>query len=771
MSHLWTVDSNDMKGINECYAPSTIQTFWNGSFKLPIMDMEIGYSNTFGDLPGLEGVIEQSAVVKLVSYGRTQRPRTSRKRIPYLMLLAPDRLVLYSAAEGKHDDVMEIHRDISGFGVEETEGTKVKQTASKKVISLTASTEFDSSITPFSVSKDCKSDSEEEEEEEEEELIDGQEFRMGVSMNQIIDVHVVNENDMCVVYHPNKVSKKWACDEEMSSYPSSLVRSLVTRMSFNSNMKSEPRDIFSKHPNSHFFIIRFQNSTRDEVYGFQQSLHHTKRRFQECMAWMSKQLPLRQESRIFMVTSGRQGSQQGNFCHTFPDLGESIRLPRDIGKAMADSGSDEYLNTTITVYLDTPIGASYGYISLMDVERSFVEGSAPIDIIANIQDTPQAPDNFSWQVSLQFRAERTQTGQKIPKQGRSNHPKKGQMSVKRKQSLGLGLPILISLAALKTGAAVARQCKPKQSRLKTPRAVIFDWSISVLSIDITLEPVGRVRGAVSRMMSTSAVSEGTLLQDTNLLPPAFEHLMNKYPDIIEYDTAKRFIVGLDVESKAYHGLLKMVEFWTSHRLDLILTCRQPAFESMKKHYPHGLIGWSSKSDCLIEFEAMGKWPDAYKAIIGEGFDEEAILQHLLFCYMFTFKRIDNRPWPKGKTVKIMDIDGLQMSHLGQPGFKFITNIANVLSIMFPQRLQKCIFVNCPSWWSMAWRIMSPMIPEKVRSQMQMFGKNNSDKARVALLEWIDEESLPTKYGGKNESFFSEYEQMLVDHARTLNAGA
>ena len=66
MSHLWTVDSNDMKGINECYAPSTIQTFWNGSFKLPIMDMEIGYSNTFGDLPGLEGVIEQSAVVKLV---------------------------------------------------------------------------------------------------------------------------------------------------------------------------------------------------------------------------------------------------------------------------------------------------------------------------------------------------------------------------------------------------------------------------------------------------------------------------------------------------------------------------------------------------------------------------------------------------------------------------------------------------------------------------------------------------------------------------------
>ena len=726
----------------------------------------------FGNLPckgpnwdPMVSGIDQSAVVRLLSYGRTLRPHTSRKKIPYLMLLAPDRLVLYTAVEGKHDDMVALRSEVSGYAAEGGDGAKEKQTGSRKVISLTASSEFTKSGT-MSFSGSGKLDSDEEEDEEE--LMDGQEFRLGVSINQIIDVHVINDRDMCVIYHPNKPSKRWVSEEEMSSYPSSLVRSLVTRMSFSaSSDRTEPRDVLSKFPQAHFFIIRFQNSTRDDVFEFRQSLHQAAKRFHECMAWMSKQLPLKEESRVVMVTSGLRGAREGNFCHPLPTLGESIWFPQDIGKAMADAGSDLYLNSVIMLYLETPVGTSEVEISLMDLERSFTEGCAPIDVVGTIHDPPEAPVNFFWQVSIQCRAGRSDKAKKVSIRSTTPKPGRHQTYVARKQSLGIGIPILCSLVALKTGAAVARQCKSKHPREKHPRVHIFDWSICILSIDITLEPDEGVRGAVPRMMSTSAVSDVAILNSAKL-PAAFQHLMNKYPEIIQYDTAKRFLVGLDSESKAYHGLIKMVEFWSSHRLERALSCPQPAFESMKRHYPHGLIGWSSKSDCLIEFEAMGKWPDAYKSIIAEGFSEEDILQHLLFCYLFTFQRIDNRPWPKGKTVKIMDIDGLQMSHLGHPGFKFITNIANVLAIMFPQRMHQCIFVNVPSWWSMAWRIMSPMIPEKVRSQMQMFGKNNSEKAKLALLEWIDDESLPTKYGGKNDSFFSEYEQTLVEYARSLN---
>lgn len=733
--------------------------------------MELGASNTFGDIPKdpmVVGGIDQSAVVRLLSYGRTQRPRSSRKKDSYLMLLAPDRLVLYTAKEVMHGNTMEHTRDIGVL--EHHGGMKEKQTGSRKVISLTASSEFTKPSLSFA--DNGKSDSEDDDDDvAEDELLDGQEFRLGVSMNQIIDVQVVNGRDMCIIYHPNKPSKRWISDDEMSSYPSSLVRSLVTKMSFSaSSDRSEPRDILSKYPQAHFFTIRFQNDVHDEVVEFRRRLHQTARRFHECMAWMSKDLPLQEESRIVMVTSGPRNTKEGQFCHPFPDLGEPILLPRDVGKAMAFSGSDLYLNTIVTLYLETPIGASTVEISMMDFERSFDEGCAPIDAMGRLQNSPQAPDNFFWQIAIQFRAEK---GKSARMAGSANlHPNlthKKQARVVRKQSAGVGAPILISLVALKTGTALARHmAKPKQPKAKKVLPVIFDWYITVLSIDISLEPTEGVRGAVPRMMSTSAISGGGVsLQDTKM-PPPFQHLMSKYPDIIRYDTAKRFLVGLDSESKAYHGLLKMVEFWKNHALEHALTNHLPAFESMKRNYPHGLIGWSSKSDCLIEFEAMGKWPDAYKAIIAEGFTEEDILQHLLFCYLFTFERIDNRPWPKGKTVKIMDIEGLQMSHLGQPGFKFITNIANVLAIMFPQRMHQCIFVNVPSWWSMAWRVMSPMIPEKVRSQMQMFGRNSPDKAKKALLEWIDEDSLPTKYGGKNDSFDSEYENELVNYARSLD---
>lgn len=733
-------------------------------------------------------------MVRLLSYGRSQRPHTSRKKIPYLMLLAPDRLVLYTAADDGQEEMM-VNRegsqgnvmDIARIGLDER--GDVKQTrGSRKLISLTAS--VGSSPQGANVTTSCMVSSgsskitslDSEDDGEEEELLDGQEFRLGISMNQIIDIQITKQRDMIVVYHPNKPSKRWITEEETSSsYTTSFVRSLVTKMSFGaSSDRFEYRDILSKYPHAHFFLIRFQNSAPEEVIGFRDSVYHAAQRFNACMAWMSKQLPLKEESKIIMVTCGHRHSREGYFCHPFPELGEPVMLPREVGKAMVQTESDVFMNTVITMYIETPLGTSRAEISLMELENSFLEGSAPIEVVGKLQQSPEAPEGYCWHVSIHFKAERSKkavgkvrgTNSTEAHANETIQQKDKRNSVLRKHSMGLGAPIVFSLAALKTGASVARHLRPKGHNEKQRKTVhrVFDWCVTIVSVDIALDPNEGVHGAVPRMMSTSAISDSVSIRGKDLAPP-FHHLMGKYPNIIRYDTAKRFIVGLDSESKAYQGLVKMVDFWMKHKLEHALTCPQPAFKSMKRNYPHGLIGWSSKSDCLIEFEAMGKWPEAYKTIIGEGFSEDDILQHLVFCYLFTFDKIDNRPWPKGKTVKIMDIEGLQMSHLGQPGFKFITKIANVLAIMFPQRMHQCIFVNVPSWWSMAWRVMSPMIPEKVRSQMQMFGKNSGSKAKEALLEWIEEDILPTKYGGKNDlpNFLdSSYEKTLVEYATSLS---
>ena len=184
---------------------------------------------------------------------------------------------------------------------------------------------------------------------------------------------------------------------------------------------------------------------------------------------------------------------------------------------------------------------------------------------------------------------------------------------------------------------------------------------------------------------------------------------------------------------------------------------------MKTHYPHGVIGWSEKSDCLITYEAMGLWPDAYKQVIQDGIAEDDILNHMLVCYLFNFRELDGRAWPDGKAVKIMDLDGLRLGHINTAGFKFITSIANVLAIMFPQRMHQCIFINAPSFWNIAWSVMKNVVPEKVRSQMQVFNRGSGEKAREALLEYLDESELDVLFPEPNLD--NAYENRLLEYIR------
>lgn len=207
------------------------------------------------------------------------------------------------------------------------------------------------------------------------------------------------------------------------------------------------------------------------------------------------------------------------------------------------------------------------------------------------------------------------------------------------------------------------------------------------------------------------------------LPHHIVLLMQQYPKIITPDIARRFIVGLGSENKAFTALSSMAQWMTENRLWEVVRRPQPAFKVMKRHYPHGFPGWSRKKDCLVEVECMGQWPRSYEGIAGEGVSEQAMLEHLLFIYQYAFSELDTRPLPDGKTIKIVDLDGLTMSDLRTQGFKLITRVGSMLSMNFPQRLNQCYLINAPGWWAVAWKIISPMIPAKIRGQMSLFGKN------------------------------------------------
>jgi hypothetical protein len=593
--------------------------------------------------------------------------------------------------------------------------------------------------------------------------------RVAVAINQLVDVCSVNDTSLLVLYSPS--TNKLQDTTTFKSLRSSLGVSFRRR-----RQDQEVSSIMDQYPrDSYHFYVRFSGSEQAEAMKI--SLLRQIQRFYECMVWLSNHFRMpRHESSVVMLTCGQEGKRQ--YTQSFPELGEELKLPKDVSSAMcalARGELDEIMDIKIQVYLETPVGLATATVGLMELEQSFVDGAAPMEAIGKLRNEDEEGE-YCWQVNLAYRAVRGDTvigkvEKRVETVAKSEKRKNADTQVRRKQSRGLGAPLVVSLVALKAAKGVVKNLrgahrKERKNASPVDGTHLYQWSIVLLGVDVSLQPKRPKAGAVGRTVSTTHCTSDDFnrLDHAHRLPPSFETLIERNASILSHDLAWRFLVGLDSEAKAYAGIIKMIDFWRKHDLSS-LKPDTLAFGSMKSHYPHGVIGWSKKSDCLITFEAMGKWPDAYKNVLQDGVSEDAILHHMLVCYLFNFQELDDRAWPHGKTVKIMDLEGLKLGHINTAGFKFITSIANVLAIMFPQRMHQCIFVNAPSFWNVAWSVMKNVVPEKVRSQMQVFNKGNKDRARDALLEWIDSDSLPVRYGGTSgdDMFDNEYEQRLTNY--------
>lgn len=752
--------------------------------------------------------VEQTASVDLISHGSILRLKTCRSVSPHFLVLGTDRLLLYTDVIESGDELFtsrpgtadSLHSLHSLHALRPSSAITGKSLSMAPTISITASVGSPGELKLRGYSDD---------EENEESVVDGREAmmapartrcRVAVSINQLVDVVVIDDKQgsaLLVVYCPstNKLNDPYS------------FKALTTTLSQSFRKRPEKmlREVLQQYPDDsyHFYVRMGSKEAADQMKG---AVLEQARKFYEIMVWLSKGfgVPKCDSSVVMLTTTTRclrsksaSSSTTTYGSSAFPGLGDAVGLPVEVSEGMCGLARGEipYGDDAIvmTYYLETPVGMATVELGLMDLERSFVDGSAPVEVVGQLRDAKEEEgDEYCWEVTLTFRAVRggtsigkssavnKRTTDKDNGAERSSLPSQSETLVRRRQSHGLSAPLAVSLVALRAAREVMkgvsggnkkkRSKKSKKATGASPKISptnLYEWSLVTLGIDVSLAPKKSRAGNVARMVSTTHCLDdvntrlvaGTRSSQVDL-PPAFETLMERYASIVTPDVATRFLIGLDTEAKAYTGLIKMVEFWTKHNLSE-LRPNPLAFQSMKRHYPHGVIGWSDKSDCLITFEAMGKWPDAYKCVLEDGVSEDAILHHMLVCYLFNFQVLDDRAWPNGKAVKIMDLDGLRLGHINSAGFKFITSIANVLAIMFPQRMHQCIFINAPSFWNVAWSVMKNVVPEKVRNQMQVFNRGSKDKARAALLEYLHEDELGSLF--PEPALLNEYERRLIDY--------
>lgn len=258
----------------------------------------------------------------------------------------------------------------------------------------------------------------------------------------------------------------------------------------------------------------------------------------------------------------------------------------------------------------------------------------------------------------------------------------------------------------------------------------------------------------------------------SLLPLALQLLVREHPDVLSSDLAERFLIGTGSAAIAHDLMTNMVAWVQRTGMVDVVHSPQPAFSIIKRHYPHGDLCWGSR-DCVVELECLGVWARAYPLIKAAGVSDDTLLKHLMWTYEYNFKVLDSRRLPHGKTVKIVDLEGLSLGDLRSEGFRFISKAGALLAANYPQRLHRAFLVNAPSWWAVAWKLLTPIIPKKVRERMFLFGLKDRERMRAAMLEWIDEADLPVAYGGTCVTPLSErpLERAMAEYVKRLNAGA
>ncbi|KFM28991.1 hypothetical protein F751_6510 [Auxenochlorella protothecoides] len=239
------------------------------------------------------------------------------------------------------------------------------------------------------------------------------------------------------------------------------------------------------------------------------------------------------------------------------------------------------------------------------------------------------------------------------------------------------------------------------------------------SIEIVEERTLMPSLSVSRTLSWSGLAPASTVHAA--LPPGLLALTRAHPGVLTPDVAARFLAGLETEARAAAAMRGMVDFVTSRGMLDVAFRPQPAFAAVKRHYTHGLLG-RARDGSVVELECLSQLPAAYPRLAREGVGQDELLAHLMFTYEYVFKVLDTAPLPGGKTYKIVDLGALSMGDLRSEGFKFISKAGALLAVNFPQRLHRAFLVNAPSWWSLAWKLVSPLITKKVRERMVVFGR-------------------------------------------------
>lgn len=152
---------------------------------------------------------------------------------------------------------------------------------------------------------------------------------------------------------------------------------------------------------------------------------------------------------------------------------------------------------------------------------------------------------------------------------------------------------------------------------------------------------------------------------------------------------------------------------------------------------------------------------------------DGILKFHWFVEMHDFGNLLRREKEKNDDFKlfqcfsILDLESLSTSQLTNKALAIIKEQSAVDSLCFPETMSKMFIINAPMFFSASWRLIKGWLDPRTTSKIEVF--SNKKEAHKKLLELIDEDQLPSDYGGKGPNTKETLRQDIPGDANKLNS--
>ena len=194
------------------------------------------------------------------------------------------------------------------------------------------------------------------------------------------------------------------------------------------------------------------------------------------------------------------------------------------------------------------------------------------------------------------------------------------------------------------------------------------------------------------------------------------------------------------------------------------------FHDIKQAYPHFIHG-VSKNGFPVIYEQPGKMN--LKELFRGGCNVDDMLRHYMFFLEFISNHICTRDEVRERLgynapphsssswgfLVVMDVKGAGLSHLSGDVLTYLKGAGDINNAHYPLTLKRAFLVNSPFWLAGAWKSVKGILPDSVHVDIL-----SSHQYPTALKEFIDEDQIPSEYGGTSRLPLGQhpYEKMLYE---------